>query len=207
MRPPQRIQIAFRDLKLWIEQRAVDVGRQQPNGRFRVRHSNNFIIAKVAPPSRRLSGGRPARDLRSGARPVPHFSRYVREVGISSENATKFRCHPDESDSSRWDPTNVSTDDAVCEIHFTACSIGSPVRDTQPPYGRTVPQPGFAGFQDDIDLDICGTHVGELRAHSPQHRLRPPKPDPLPPLQISRHGRLLVQNLLRPLSCLSRSPL
>ena len=33
MRPPQRHQIAVRNLKLWIEQRAVDIGRQQPDGR------------------------------------------------------------------------------------------------------------------------------------------------------------------------------
>src|SRR6266487_5130222 len=36
--PPQRGQIAFGNLKLWIEQRAVDIGRQQPYGGFRKRH-------------------------------------------------------------------------------------------------------------------------------------------------------------------------
>jgi len=33
MRPPQRHQIARGHLELWIEQRAVDIGRQQPDGR------------------------------------------------------------------------------------------------------------------------------------------------------------------------------
>jgi len=48
VRPPQRGQIAFRNVKLWIEQRAVDIGRQQPDGSLGERHYYNFIIASAA---------------------------------------------------------------------------------------------------------------------------------------------------------------
>ena len=44
MRPPQRDQIALRNLKLWIEQRAVDIGRQQPDGRLEKSSPLNFTI-------------------------------------------------------------------------------------------------------------------------------------------------------------------
>ena len=41
MRLPQSRQIAFGDLKLWIEQRSVDVGGQQTDGsRERLCHSS-----------------------------------------------------------------------------------------------------------------------------------------------------------------------
>jgi hypothetical protein len=45
MRSPQGLQIAIRNLKLRIEQRAVDIGRQQPDGRVGNLHYVNFIIA------------------------------------------------------------------------------------------------------------------------------------------------------------------
>ena len=32
MSPPQRHQILFRNLKLWIEQRAIDIGGKQADG-------------------------------------------------------------------------------------------------------------------------------------------------------------------------------
>ena len=44
VRPPQRHQIALRNLKLWIKQRAVDISRQQPYGGFGNRHSLDFTI-------------------------------------------------------------------------------------------------------------------------------------------------------------------
>jgi hypothetical protein len=46
----------------------------------------------------------------------------------------------------------VSSEDGACEIDFTACSMGVPVHCTMTSRRRTVPQAGFAGFQDDIDL-------------------------------------------------------
>ena len=39
-----------------------------------------------------------------------------------------------------------------------------------------------------------------LRGHPLQHLIRPPKPRPLPPPQIARHGRFLIEHLLRPLA-------
>jgi hypothetical protein len=45
VRPPQRRQVALGNFELWIEQRAVDIGRQQPDG------SLDFNIAVRRPRS------------------------------------------------------------------------------------------------------------------------------------------------------------
>ena len=79
---------------------------------------------------------------------MPHSSRAL--CGLSGDFRSYFRCHPDESESSRKDPTTVSSEHAGWEIYFTAGSIGVPVHCTRAKRQRKVPQAGFAAFQDDI---------------------------------------------------------
>jgi hypothetical protein len=44
---PQRREVAIRDLKLGVEQRAVDIRRQQPNGRRERLHYSQFYHSAV----------------------------------------------------------------------------------------------------------------------------------------------------------------
>ena len=45
MRPPERLQIAIRNVKLRVQQRPINIGRQQSYGRGK-RHSNDGTIRR-----------------------------------------------------------------------------------------------------------------------------------------------------------------